>query len=100
MSNHVSAKAFIANGFLELGLEHLRMYIRSPFKRISGLQPEIAVACFLTGQIYAERGEHALSTKNYGKVMKEIEAQFGLENTESTLCQELSKMQSNFRISF
>ena len=50
MSNHVSAKAFIANGFLELGLEHLRMYIRSPFKRIGGLQPEIAVAFFLTGK--------------------------------------------------
>ena len=96
-TNFFIAKAFIANGSLELGLEHLRMYIRSPFKRIGGLQPEIAVAFFLTGQIHAERGEHALATKNYGKVMKEIEAQLGLENTESTLCQKLSKMQSKFQ---
>ena len=29
--------------------------------------------------------------------MKEIEAQLGLENIESTLCQELSKMQSQFK---
>ena len=49
-TNFLIAKAFIANGSLELGLKHLRMYIRSPFKRIGGLQPEIAVAFFLTGK--------------------------------------------------
>ena len=48
-------------------------------------------------QIYAKRGEHALAKKSYEKVIKEIEAQLGLDNIDLTLCQELSKIQSIFQ---
>jgi len=47
-------------------------------------------------QIHAERGEHALAKKSYEKVIKEIEAQLGLENIDP-LCHELSKIQSTFQ---
>ena len=49
-TNLLIAKACIENGSLESGLEHLKTYIRNPYKRIGGLQPEIATSFYLAGE--------------------------------------------------
>jgi len=49
-TNFLIAKACIENGSLESSLEHLKIYIRNPYKRIGRLQPEIATSFYLAGE--------------------------------------------------